>query len=322
MLRGKGVNVLGEGTNGQAAVELNRQLRPDLIIMDVNMPLMNGIEATTAIMRERPTPIVVFSNEVDANLSFKALQAGAVDVVAKPDIDQFNDAAYTDKLMAIFAAAIKMFAKIGITRPSGGSGAPTAARTALERRRIEAVVIGASTGGPIAVRDLLKGLPAGFPAGIAIVQHIEDRFDSGYAEWLNSECALKVRLARAGDSFAPGEVLVAPSARHLVCAERRLQLSDTPPVCNQKPSVDRLFETAAACYRERLVAVLLTGMGSDGAEGCVKVKQAGGLTLVQDEATSYIYGMPKAAIDRGGAVRVLGLPQMPAALLEVVGSHG
>ena len=154
------------------------------------------------------------------------------------------------------------------------------------------------------------------------MQHIEERFDRGYAEWLDGECALTVRLAHAGDGFTPGEVVVAPSGATLVCSERRLILADTPPVGNQKPSVDRLFETAALCFEDRLAAVLLTGMGADGAEGCVKVKAAGGLTLVQDEATSFIYGMPKAAVERGGAVRVLGLPQIPAALLDAVGYHG
>ena len=325
LFRDAGVTVLGEGSDGRAAVELNRSLRPDLIVMDINMPNMGGLEATTAIMGECPTAIVIFSNEIDAKISFQAIQAGAVEVVAKPDIDQFNDAAYTLRLLKTLSAAAGIF---GEGRPRAacapGESLPDKARSLrfAGPRRIEAVVIGASTGGPVAVRDLLRGLPADFPAGIALVQHIEERFDKGYAEWLDGECGLRVRLARASDSFTPGEVIVAPSGHHLVCAERRLILADTPPVGNQKPSVDRLFETAALCFKDRLAAVLLTGMGADGAEGCVKVKASGGLTLVQDEASSFIYGMPKAAVERGGAVRVLGLPQIPAALLEAVGYHG
>jgi two-component system, chemotaxis family, protein-glutamate methylesterase/glutaminase len=324
-----GFTVLGEGSDGRAAVELNRKLRPDLIVMDVNMPHMSGLEATKAIMGECPAPIVIFSNDVDAKVSFQAIQAGAVEILAKPDIDMFNDAAYTTKLKATLTAVVKTFganSRLGIGTRSAFApvpgAAPSSERMFNGRGRIEAVVIGASTGGPVAVRDLLRGLPADFPAGIALVQHIEQRFDKGYAEWLDGECELTVRLARANDGFSPGEVLVAPSARHLICMDRRLQLADTPPVGNQKPSVDRLFETAALCFRDRLAAVLLTGMGADGADGCVKVKAAGGLTLVQDEATSFIYGMPRAAVERGGAVRVLGLPQIPGALLAAVGYHG
>ncbi|MDA8426844.1 MAG: chemotaxis-specific protein-glutamate methyltransferase CheB [Treponema sp.] len=336
MFRDSGVAVLGEGSDGRAAVELNRALRPDLIVMDINMPGMNGLEATRAIMGECPTAIVIFSNEIDAKISFQAIQAGAVEVAAKPDIDQFNDPAYTGKLLKMLHAAAGVFGggRAKQACAPGESPAPAAETARAGRaagrlagpasgpRRIEAVVIGASTGGPMAVRDLLRGLPADFPVGIALVQHIEERFDKGYAEWLDGECELRVRLARDNDSFTPGEVIVAPSGHHLVCGERRLILADTPPVGNQKPSVDRLFETAALGFGDRLAAVLLTGMGSDGAEGCVKVKAAGGLTLVQDEATSFIYGMPKAAVERGGAVRVLGLPQIPAALLEAVGYHG
>jgi two-component system chemotaxis response regulator CheB len=332
MFRDSGVAVLGEGSDGRAAVELNRSLRPDLIVMDINMPNMNGLEATTAIMDECPTAIVIFSNEIDAKISFQAIQAGAVEVVAKPDIDQFNDPAYTGRLLKMLNAAAGVFgggrSKRACAPGEGPAALPDKAQggrllgLAAGARRIEAVVIGASTGGPVAVRDLLRGLPADFPVGIALVQHIEERFDKGYAEWLDGECELSVRLARPADSFTPGEVIVAPSGHHLVCGERRLLLADTPPVGNQKPSVDRLFETAALGFGNRLAAVLLTGMGSDGAEGCVKVKAAGGLTLVQDEATSFIYGMPKAAVERGGAVRVLGLPQIPGALLEAVGYHG
>ncbi|HUW42388.1 MAG TPA: chemotaxis-specific protein-glutamate methyltransferase CheB [Rectinemataceae bacterium] len=328
LFRDAGVTVLGEGSDGRSAVELNRSLRPDLIVMDINMPNMGGLEATTAIMGECPTAIVIFSNEIDAKISFQAIQAGAVEVVAKPDIDQFNDAAYTGKLLKTLSAAAGIFGE-GRLRAACAPGealSPPADKARSLRfagpRRVEAVVIGASTGGPVAVRDLLRGLPADFPAGIALVQHIEERFDKGYAEWLDGECGLRVRLARASDCFTPGEVIVAPSGSHLVCAERRLLLADTPPVGNQKPSVDRLFETAALCFKDRLAAVLLTGMGADGAEGCVKVKALGGLTLVQDEASSFIYGMPKAAVERGGAVRVLGLPQIPAALLEAVSYHG
>lgn len=325
-LAAAGVSVTGEASDGQSAVRLNRSLLPDLIIMDFNMPIMNGIDATAAIMADRPAPVFVFSNEMDAKLAFRAIQAGAVDVAAKPDIDQLGNPVYAAAFVAKLKATARTFSLRGRpgSAPSGatGAGAPPLPQPAGDKREVEAVVIGASTGGPAAVRELLCHLPRDFPVGIAIVQHIEERFDAGFAEWLDGESELTVRLARAGDMFRAGEVLVAPGGSHLVCRGRLLQLTDDPPVQSQRPSVDRLFESAAASYRDRLIAILLTGMGADGADGCVKVKNAGGLTLVQDEASSLIFGMPKEAIVRGGASRVLDLREMPFALLAAVGRHG
>lgn len=315
-----GFTVVGEASNGGMVLDSIRKLGPDLVVMDINMPVMNGIDTTILVMKEQPTPIVIFSNEVDAKLSFMAIQAGAVDVLGKPDFDQFNDKAYVDKLSATLFAAAK--APIKKNRSSGTNEIMQGRSWQFNRKQYEAIVIGASTGGPVAVRDLLVKLPKNFPVGIAIVQHIEDRFDSGYAQWLNSECSLSVRLAKSSDDFTPGVVLIAPSGSHLICRGKHLVSSDSPPVCNQRPSVDRLFESAAEYYRDRVIAILLTGMGSDGAEGCIKVKAAGGLTIVQDEASSFIYGMPKAAFERGGAVEVLGLHQIPDTLMKAVAFHG
>jgi two-component system, chemotaxis family, protein-glutamate methylesterase/glutaminase len=323
-----GVEVLGEAGNGRAAIEMNARLSPDLIVMDFNMPVMNGLEATKAIAQDTPTPIIIFSNEVDAALSFEALQAGAAEVLRKPEIDRFNNPEYTATLLATFRAAIH--AKPGLIRSrSGVSGArtlPAGTKRHLNdesgtRRRFDAVVIGASTGGPVAVRQILSALPPDYPLGIAVVQHIEERFDAGYAAWLNDACGLTVRLARDPDRFTPGEVVVAPGNRHLVCADRALRLDDGPKLRNQKPSVDVLFETAARYCRDRVIAVLLTGMGSDGAEGCVRIKETGGVTVVQDEATSFIYGMPKAAVEKGGAVEVLPLGSIAPFLMEAAGVH-
>jgi len=327
LFRDSAISIVGEGSDGLQAVALNRKLGPDLIVMDINMPTMDGLAATTAIMADRPTAIVIFSNEVAARTSFQAIQAGAIDVLPKPDIDEFNDTVYVERLLSSLIAAAGAFRD---RKARGGGPASTKMRPGESgakaggagRNPVEAVVIGASTGGPPAVRDILAALPPDFPAGIAIVQHIEGRFDKGYAEWLDGECGLAVRLARQDDVFTPGRALVAPGGSHLVCGAHGFLLDDGPPVGNQKPSVDRLFETAADRYGDRLAAILLTGMGADGADGMVRVREAGGLTIAQDEATSLIFGMPKVAIERGGAVRVLGLQNIPAALLEAVGRHG
>ena len=314
VFRDYGLDVVGEAADGRAAVTLAERLIPDVIVMDFNMPVMNGVEATAEIAKRVGKPVVLFSNEVDARLSFQALQAGAVEVLSKPDFDQFNDAAYTLRLVTTLRAAASRPAlpRTGATPVAGfpvSAADPTrhTVQGGVQSHAVEAVVIGASTGGPVAVRTLLAALPANFPVGIALVQHIEDRFDAGYASWLDSSCKLKVRLAQTMDRFVAGEVLVAPGNRHLICHERRLILDDGPKVLNQRPAVDRLFSSAASVYRDRVVGVLLTGMGADGADGCVLIKQAGGVTLVQDEATSFIYGMPRAAAVRGGASRHLPL---------------
>lgn len=319
VLQENGIALAGEAGDGRKAVAYARELKPDLIIMDFNMPLMNGLEATRAIMEENPVPILVFSNEMDAQLSYKALQAGATEVLAKPDIDQFND----PRFIKVFLATLQAAARRRPAAPPAATPAPGSAHPPRGfSSRFDALVMGASTGGPAAVRQVLEGLPADFPLGIALVQHIEARFAEGFAAWLNESCALTVRTARPSDRFTPGEVVVAPGELHLVCNDRRLLLDDGPKVGNHRPSVDRLFLSTLSCYGRRTLAVLLTGMGADGAEGCVAIRNAGGATLVQDQATSFIYGMPRAAAERGGASRVLPLEMIAPALVEAVSRHG
>jgi two-component system, chemotaxis family, protein-glutamate methylesterase/glutaminase len=322
VLSGEDFEIVGEAGNGKLALELNRRLDPDLIIMDINMPTMNGLEATKAIMEEKPVPIVIFSNEIDTSLSFQALQYGAMEVIRKPDIDAFNDPRFLQDFLDTLRA-------MGRNSPPGTSGRAVQSRTLtaaaspmLERRGFDAVVMGASTGGPIAVREVLKALPGDFPLGIALVQHIEERFVTGYASWLDEETALKVEIAGERDRFEAGRVKVAPGNRHLICRDGALAHDDGPKVGNQKPSVDRLFETAADCHGRRLIGVLLTGMGSDGGAGCAKIVQSGGYTLVQNEESSLIYGMPKAAVHNGGASKVLDLEQIASSLVKLAGGHG
>lgn len=319
----QGFMIVGEAGDGRKAVAAAERLKPDLIIMDFNMPLMNGVEATRAIMDSCPAPIVVFSNEVDSRLSLNALQAGAMEVVAKPDIDQFNNRAFLDRFLATLRAAAGKHKRRGSDR-LGSRESVIAGDTsrAPTPGSFDVIVIGASTGGPAALRQVLSSLPPGFPLGIAIVQHIEARFAPGFASWLDDASPLKVRLATSVDAFTPGEVIVAPGDRHLVCTERRLRLDDGPKVGSHRPAVDRLFATVASCYGRRTLGVLLTGMGADGADGCVAIREAGGTTLVQDESTSFIYGMPRAAAERGGASRVLPLDRISPTLVELVKHHG
>ncbi|HTP24709.1 MAG TPA: CheB methylesterase domain-containing protein [Anaeromyxobacteraceae bacterium] len=184
--------------------------------------------------------------------------------------------------------------------------------------RCELVVIGASLGGPRALASILRALPPDFGAAIAVVQHIADGFADGLARWLATETRLRVDTAAEGDPLLPGRVLVAPSGRHLAVCRGAVHLCDEPPVEAFRPSATRLFASAASSYGPRACGVILTGMGRDGAEGLRELRDAGALTLAQDESTSIVFGMPKAAIELGAVDRVLPLEEIPRALLEQV----
>ncbi len=323
-----GVEIAGEAGNGKAALELNRVLQPDFITMDIDMPVVNGIDATQQIMNDRPVPVVIFSNDVPEETSVRAFSAGAAEVLQKPDLDAFHDQAYTTGLMEKITTVVAQRASSQVPGSTGGTGGERsgADHTTSHRDerlpepgRIAAIVMGASTGGPVAVKAVLCALPKEFPLGIALVQHIEARFAEGYAQWLDSQTALSVRIARDGDLFEPGTVLVAPGDRHLAYRNGHLVVEDGPKIGNQRPAVDRLFQTAAQSLGRRTAGVLLTGMGRDGADGCVALRNAGGYTIVQDRETSFIYGMPRAAFESGGASRVAALTEIPRLLAEVAG---
>lgn len=304
--------VAGEASNGERAIELNRELHPDFIIMDINMPVMDGLEATRHIMQDRPVPILIFSNEIDAENSYQAINNGAIDVMRKPEMDQFNDPEFYQG----FLQKIRLLAE---KKPILESVAPTVREYDVREKKnaCQFVVIGASTGGPPAVRQVLQHLPETFPCGIALVQHLEKGFDQGYVQWLNESTALDVRLVEKTEKITPGEVYVAPVDQHLITQDNRVRLDDGPRVLFQKPSVDVLFESAAKSFGNRLLGVLLTGMGRDGANGCVSIVSNGGFTLVQDKETSAIFGMPKAAIELGGASKVLPLQDIAGYLVDL-----
>ncbi len=184
--------------------------------------------------------------------------------------------------------------------------------------RFEMIVMGASTGGPNAVKTVLKGLPADFPVGIVCVQHTEDRFYGQFADWMNQQTSLSVRLARNGDYPLPGEVLVAPGGYHLIFSGGKLMLEDSPPVMNIRPCVDKLFISAAEHFGRRLIGVIMTGMGSDGARGCEEIISRHGYTIAQDEASSVIYGMARVAAARRGISVTLPLEQIPGHLMALI----
>ncbi len=303
--------IAGEASDGRRAIEMNRELEPDFIIMDINMPKMSGLEATRRIMQDKPVPILIFSREIDAEISYEAISSGAVEVVRKPNMDQINEPVFYQG----FLQKIRMLgAKKNISRPKV---ADAETQSMQKKHKYQTLVMGASTGGPVAVKEVLGNLPVSFPLGIALVQHMEKGFDKGYVRWLNEATALNVCLAGNTEFIRPGQVFVAPVDRHLIIVGNRLMLDDGPKVLNQKPGVDVLFESAALSYGDKLIGVLLTGMGRDGASGCASILLKKGITVVQDEQTSAIFGMPKAAIEMGGASKVLPLQKIAEYLIEL-----
>lgn len=321
------MELAGEASNGKAGAEAVEQVKPDLVLLDVNMPVMNGIEATRKIMAAYPVPIIIFSTSVDADVSFQACSAGAVDVMIKPDIGQYNDPKFLDE----FYSKLRLLGTgRGIKIPDvpapdlsslkkEESSAPEINHKGMPSKfKPQVIVMGASTGGPKAVRTILSLLPANLQVPVALVQHLETGFDQGYCDWLNELSALKVVLVQEEMVCKPGMVYLAPNDRHIIIKRGPVIMPDDgAKVLNQKPAVDVLFKSAAAAYGGGTAGVLLTGMGSDGASGCLSIIDQGGVTLVQDQATSAIYGMPKEAVRLGAATMVLPLEEIPAVMKRI-----
>jgi two-component system chemotaxis response regulator CheB len=305
-----GFEVVAVAADGNAAATLAHQLKPDVITMDLNMPDADGFSGIARIMAETPTPIMVLTVNRAEVVGFKALSLGALDILEKPEAG-----ADLESYGAEIRSRLRLLSGVKVIRHLRGLRERKLPPPPGRERRADVVVIGASLGGPRALATLLRGLPAAFPVGIAVVQHIADGFTEGLANWLSQEGPLPVREAADGDRLAPGQVLLAPSGRHLLIGEGQVRLFDGPAVDTFKPSVTPLFLSAAKSYGARACGVILTGMGHDGAAGLKALHDAGGATLAQDEATSAVFGMAKAAIDLGAVDRVLPLDEIPRTLL-------
>ncbi|WP_242392330.1 chemotaxis-specific protein-glutamate methyltransferase CheB [Anaeromyxobacter oryzisoli] len=306
-----GFEVVAVAADGGAAAALARNLRPDVITMDINMPDTDGYSGIARIMADTPTPILVLTANPTEAVGFRALSLGALDILEKPqattDLDEYG---------TLLRSRLRLLAGVKVIRHPRGLRERSSA-VARPSGRADLFVIGASLGGPRALATLLRALPAEFPAPVAVVQHIADGFTEGLASWLASECRLPVREARHGEPLRAGRVVLAPSGRHLVVSEGVVHLSDAPPVDTFKPSVTPLFLSAARAYGARCCGVLLTGMGRDGADGLKAIRDRGGLTVAQDEATSVVFGMPKAAIELGAVDRVLPLDEIAGLMVEL-----
>lgn len=304
--------------DGAEAVELCARDRPDLILMDLIMPGMDGIEATRRIMARTPCAIVVVTANVAENSSkvFEAMGAGALDAVNTPVLECPGARAGAQALLAKIETIRRL---IGSGRARTPTALPQRLVRPLARRHDPLVAIGASAGGPAALAKVLAHLPPDFSAPLVIVQHVDVQFAQGLANWLDGQTQLQVRLAQQGDRPEPGTALLAGQDSHLVLASpTRLAYTRTPADCAYRPSIDVFFKSADRFWRGNVVAVVLTGMGRDGAEGLRVLHRNGHHTIAQDQSSSAVYGMPRAAAELRAASEILSLDKIGPRLTNIV----
>jgi two-component system chemotaxis response regulator CheB len=316
------IEVVGEAADGLEVVEMVKRLHPDIVTMDVQMPNLDGFAATKRIMLEVPTPILITTG-VDPrvlSVSLEAVRVGALAVHAKPG-DPRSPA--FDEEARDLVRQVKAMSQVKVVRhyeqePAPPSAPPTLATAALREVPAEVVAIATSTGGPRAIHRILTTLPAEFPVPILLVQHISRGFIPGFAGWLDKASPLRVKPAKEGEELRPGTVYVAVDDHHLcVSPSRTIRLSVAEAVGGFRPSGTVLFESVAAAFGSRAVAVILTGMGQDGVEGLRAIRRAGGRTIAESEATAVIYGMPGAAVQAGLADFILPLDEVCAAMASL-----
>lgn len=320
-----GFEVVGEAANGAECVELVDRLRPSIVVMDVDMPQMDGIEATRQVMSRAPTPILIFTASMIARerkVAFEALAAGALDVYHKPRsvVDGGNGGANGEadhlRQLLTLLAPIKVIRRRSSrdSNPYLAPAAPTAALPVASTHRI--LAIGASTGGPMAVLTVLKGLPRTIPLCILLVQHQSPEFMADFISWLADNVSLPVKAAVEGDMVRPGVVFVAPADQHMrLQADGRISLDKEPPMHACRPAADALFSSVARAVGPKAIGVILTGIGHDGAAGLLEMRRSGALTVAQDEASSVVYGMPRAAVELDAAMHQLSAEQMGTFLM-------
>lgn len=330
-----GIEVIGTASDPLFALQKMQSQWPDVLVIDIEMPRMDGITFLKKIMAERPTPVVVCSSlaETGARATFEAMEAGAISIITKPKIGlkSFLEDSSNDIVQAVRSAArANMRAVRSVPAAVAGRGAdapkltadamlsPVTGHRALERTTDQVVAIGTSTGGTQALEVVLTKLPATC-LGIVIVQHMPEKFTAMFAERLNGLCQIEVREARNGDRVIPGLALIAPGGKHMMLkrngAQYVVEVVDGPLVNRHKPSVDVLFRSVAKFAGGNALGIIMTGMGDDGARGMKEMHDAGARTIAQDEASCVVFGMPKEAIKLGAADQTMALEQIPVAIV-------
>jgi two-component system, chemotaxis family, protein-glutamate methylesterase/glutaminase len=327
------LEVVGRGRDGRDGVTLAESLRPDVITMDINMPHVDGLQATELIMSQHPRPIVIVSSESrdGAASTLKALDLGAIDFVPKPssgvDLDMTTVREELTRKLKL-AAKVRVVrtatrSKLAMPPAAAGSGRSTAAFAAQKGGKPPLIVIAASTGGPAAVTRVVAGLPKEFPAALILVLHMPATFTKQFTVQLAEMSALPVKEAESNETPQPGAIYVCPGSHHLrLSLGGKISLDPGPRIDGYRPCADVAFETIAAYARPLAIGVVMTGMGSDAAKGAKAMKAAGGYVIAQDEATSMIFGMPSEAIQAGAVDEVLPLDNIAAALERRVAKLG
>lgn len=309
------IEVIATAIDGEAALEKTKRLQPDVVTMDIEMPEMDGITALKKIMMEHPVPVLMISafTEKGSQQTLDAMEAGAVDFILKPsgDMDKIKDEIIA-KIKIAAMAHVHKFKKIKTKKQSFLS----------TRKKI--IVIGSSTGGPQTLEALLTQLPGNIPAPILIVQHMPPVFTKSLADRLDNLCEIEVREAKQGDELQDGVALLAPGGYHMVLTsdtkgfEGTITLNQEPAELGVRPNIDRLFKSVAKIFRENVVGVILTGMGSDGTEGAKAIKKENGTIVAEAEESCIIFGMPKSVINADLADEVVTIGRMPVALLQLL----
>lgn len=315
------IEVVGQAADGKQGIEKARELQPDVVTLDVQMPRMGGLETLERLMKEAPVPVLLLSSLTSegAEVTLRGLELGALDFVDKSTAKgQMNLLSLAEELRA------KIRALAGSPRRPRASGPPTEAQVALPKRATRALVvaIGSSTGGPTALQAVIPRLPKDFGAAVVVVQHIPVGFTRYLADRLAQRSALPVEEARDRDKVSPGRVLIAPGGVHMTLVQRgdavEVRLAEEPRSSLHRPSADVLMASVAEVFGSRSVGVVLTGMGTDGAVGLAAIRKAGGRTMAESEETCVIYGMPKAAIEAGVVDRAVPLPEIADAIVSAV----
>jgi two-component system chemotaxis response regulator CheB len=311
-----GFEIVATAADGLEAVEKTEKLRPDIVLMDCHMPRADGFEATRAIMSRCPTPIVMCSSTLsqdEMSHTFDAIKSGALAFLVKPSVE--DDAEAQGEALV---QTLRLMSEVKVVGRRAPAPSPANRKSSpAERRRVRLICIAGSTGAPGIIADILSEIGGKPAAPILVVQHMAAGFVGGFARWLSDTIGLPVRVAQHGMKALAGEVYLAPDERHMGIADRgKIALSDAPPEEGFRPSADHLFRSAARLYGATTIGVLLTGMGRDGAAGLTELRRAGGLTIAQDEPTCVVFGMPREAIERGGATHVL----PPSGIAQIIAS--
>ncbi len=329
------MEVVGTAANGAEAVEQVAKLRPDVVTMDIEMPVMDGIAAVRRIMAASPTPVLMFSSLTTdgAKATLDALDAGAVDYLPKKFEDISRDAAEAKRQLCerVYSIGAKRGIRLQRTTPAPlhpqrSETVPAAPRPtampAARRGHYKLVAIGTSTGGPVALQQVLTKLPGNFPLPLLLIQHMPGSFTPAFAQRLDQQCAITVKEAHDGDELKPATALLAPGGKQMILEQRGgrvvVRIGESEPGQNYKPSVDITFTSVAKVFAGQTLAIVLTGMGADGREGARLLKQGGSSVWAQDEASCVVYGMPAAIVEAGIADAVLPLADIGAAISQRV----